>query len=84
MKSERPRLDLDQIRQGASVGAVGLEMGICVVIGFLIGHYLDKWLNTTPVLTLVWIGFGLGAAFMALLRTYRAAKKATEDDSPVE
>jgi len=79
MKSERPRVDLDTLKQSATVGSVGLEMGISVVIGFLVGHYLDKWLDTRPIFTIIWIGFGFGAAAKALYRTYKHAKRVTED-----
>ncbi|HPM77924.1 MAG TPA: AtpZ/AtpI family protein, partial [bacterium] len=79
MKDNRGPLDLQAVKQGATVGAVGLEMGISVVIGYLVGHYLDKWLDTDPVFTIIWIGFGLGAAGMAVYRTYKSAKKAGEE-----
>lgn len=80
MNSERPRLDMSSVKQGVSLGAVGLEMGISVVIGYLVGHYLDKWLDTEPVFTIIWICFGFGAAANSLLMTYRRAKRMSEEE----
>ncbi|HPQ68696.1 MAG TPA: AtpZ/AtpI family protein [bacterium] len=79
MKDNRGPLDIQAVKQGATVGAVGLEMGFSVVIGYLVGHYLDKWLDTEPVFTIIWIGFGLGAAAKALIMTYKRAKKVGEE-----
>lgn len=79
MKDKRGPLDMKAVKQGATIGAVGLEMGVSVVIGYLIGHYLDQWLDTEPVFTIIWIGFGLGAAAMAVYRTYKSAKKLGEE-----
>jgi F0F1-type ATP synthase assembly protein I len=80
MNSDKSRLDMNTLKQGASVGAVGLEMGISVITGFLIGHYLDKWLDTSPIFTIIWIGFGFGAAAKALIRTYKYTKKVIGDN----
>lgn len=82
MKSERPRLDLKTIREGTTIGAVGLEMGFSVIIGYTVGYYLDKWLGTHPYMTIIWIGFGLGAAGKALYQTYLHAKKIGREDDP--
>ena len=79
MKDERGPLDMKAVKQGVTVGAVGLEMGISVVIGYLVGHYLDLWLDTEPIFTIIWICFGLGAAAKALLVTYKRAKKLGEE-----
>jgi len=79
MDSNRPRLDLQMVRQSATLGAVGLEMGFSVVIGYLVGHYLDQWLDTEPVFTIIWICFGLGAAAKAMLMAYKRAKNLGKD-----
>lgn len=51
--------------------AIGMEMGLAVVIGYVAGWWLDKTFGTKPYLTMVMLLFGIGAAFMAI---YRAAK----------
>ena len=35
------------------VSTVGLSMGIAIALGALIGYYLDKWLDTSPWLLLI-------------------------------
>ena len=32
-------------------------------IGLYIGIYLDKWLETAPWMTLIWLGIGIVAGF---------------------
>ncbi len=52
-------------------GTLGLEMGAAVVIGLLIGIYLDRRFNTEPWLTLIFLGFGFAAAVRNLLRAFK-------------
>ncbi len=63
-------------RELGKYSALGLEMAISVVVGLAIGYYLDKWLGTSPWLTIVWIGFGFAAGVRSL---YRAAVKSEKD-----
>jgi ATP synthase protein I len=58
--------------------ALGLEMGFSVIIGLAAGFYADKYLGTYPYLTLVFMIFGMAAAFKAVYRAYKRLKK--EDD----
>ena len=66
-----------QTYEAASVASVGIEMGLAVVVGWLIGYSLDNWLGTTPYLMLVWTGLGIAAGFRGL---WRVAKKAQKQD----
>jgi len=52
-------------------GTLGLEMGAAVVIGLLMGMYLDRRFNSEPWLTLVFLGFGFIAAVRNLLRALK-------------
>lgn len=45
------------LKSTAQLSAVGIEIGICIGIGFYGGYWLDQKLGTSPYLT-----FGLGAA----------------------
>ena len=67
-------------KQAGRFGAVGLEMGIAVVIGMLGGDFLDTELDTEPVF--FWIGFALGlaAAAKAVVDAARQVKKSWEKD----
>jgi len=58
-------------------GTVGLELGISVALGIAIGFYLDKWLDTSPWLTIFWMVCGTISGFM---RIYKALKDMEQDE----
>jgi ATP synthase protein I len=64
-----------------SASSVGIEMGLSVIIGLLIGYGLDTKLGTGPWLMLLFLGFGLVAGFRGVLRAVKRAEKAAEADS---
>lgn len=51
--------------------AVGLELGIAVFLGWLLGNYLDKAWKTQPYLTIVFVILGAIAGFRGLYRVVR-------------
>ena len=66
------------IKQVASYSTLGLEMGLSVAVGAVIGYYIDKWLNTEPWFLLIFFLFGVVAGFRSL---YRALKRLQKEDS---
>ena len=54
-----------------SSASVGLELGISVLIGLLLGMYLDRELGTGPWLMLLWLVFGFVAGFRGVLRAVK-------------
>lgn len=40
-------------------------------VGFFIGYSLDKWLKTDPVLTIVFVLYGVAAGFVNLFKVTR-------------
>lgn len=74
MTDKQDRKEL--FRELGRYSALGLEMAISVVIGLAIGYYLDKWLGTSPWLTIVWIAIGFAAGVRSL---YRAAVQSGKD-----
>jgi ATP synthase protein I len=64
-----------------SAASVGMELGLSVIIGLLMGYYLDKAAGTGPWLMLLFLGFGLAAGFRGMLRAVRRAEKAAEVDA---
>ena len=54
-----------------SSASVGLELGVSVIIGVLIGIWLDKQLGTTPWMMLLWLCFGFAAGFRGVLRAVK-------------
>lgn len=63
-----------------SASSVGLELGISVIVGLVIGIYMDKWLGTTPWLMLVWLVFGLVSGFRGVLRAVNRAERAAAEE----
>lgn len=60
--------------------SVGIELGLSVAIGLLIGFYMDKWLHTQPYLMLAWLGLGLVAGFRGVFRAVARADRAAAAD----
>jgi ATP synthase protein I len=63
------------IRNLGYLSTVGMTMAICIFLGAFIGHYLDKKLNTDPWLLLVFIVFGIIAAYKNLITMVRKSRK---------
>jgi len=57
--------------RAASLASIGLEMGVAVVVGWWFGQFLDRKLGTDPWLMIVFLLFGVGAAFKAVIREAR-------------
>ena len=64
-----------------SYSSLGIEMGLCVVIGLAAGHYLDKYFTTYPYLTFIFMFFGIVAAFRAVYSAYKRLKREDERDN---
>ena len=64
-----------------NASSVGLEMGVSVAIGLLVGYYMDKWLGTEPWLMLGWLLLGLVAGFRGVFRAVARAERAAEQDA---
>lgn len=71
----------DVVRSLLSYSSLGLEMGFCVVIGLAAGHYLDEYFSTGPYLTIIFMVFGIVAAFRAVYSAYKRLKKDDERDN---
>lgn len=63
-----------------SASSVGLELGLAVIIGLLVGYYLDKWLGTSPWMLLLWMLFGLVAGFRGMFRAVNRADIAASEE----
>jgi len=61
------------------LSTVGMTLVLATVIGLAGGYYLDKWLGTSPWLTLIGLGFGIVAGFVNLFRTVNRAGRNVDD-----
>jgi ATP synthase protein I len=64
--------------------SLGLEMGAAVIIGLLIGAYIDRHFDTDPWFTLIFLGFGFVAAGRSVLRILRTDVPEEEEDDEEE
>ena len=62
------------IRTLGLVSTVGMAMALSIALGAGIGYYLDGFFGTRPWLTLVFLGFGIVAAFRSLYILYKKVK----------
>ena len=60
---------------------MGLEVGLSVIVGSLIGLYLDETFGTEPWLLLLFVIFGIIAGYRSL---YRILKKMREEEKKNE
>jgi ATP synthase protein I len=86
--ADRPdRLAIDGVARSSrtafemlSASSVGLEMGLSVIFGLLIGNWLDGRAGTSPWLTILFLGFGLAAGFRSVMRSVRRAERAANKE----
>jgi F0F1-type ATP synthase assembly protein I len=52
----------------ALVGEVGFILAVCIGGGLLAGVLLDRWLGSSPALTLVLLLAGIAAGFLQVFR----------------
>ena len=84
MGEDRQRL----IRSLGFLSSLGISMVAATLIGLAMGYYLDKWLETSPWFTLIFLVFGIIAGFRNIyiltereLRRQRESNN-DEDNSP--
>lgn len=58
-------------RQLAGLSSVGITMAASIAIGAAIGIALDRWLHTSPWLTILFFLFGVAAGFVTLFKDLR-------------
>jgi ATP synthase protein I len=49
--------------------SLGIMFPVCIAIGYGIGYFLDGWFGTRSVFKVLFLLFGIAAAFINLFRT---------------
>lgn len=71
-KKAKREAERENMNSGAGLALrYGAEMAGSIVIGLLIGYWFDKFFGTDPWGLLVWLGFGLAAGILSVIRAYR-------------
>jgi ATP synthase protein I len=61
------------------LSTIGLALVLSTVIGLAGGYYLDRWLGSSPWLTLIGLVLGIAAGFVNLFRAVNRAGKRIDD-----
>lgn len=64
MRNDEPSV----LKQLARLSTIGISLVAATAIGLLIGYGLDRWLGTSPWLTMIFTIFGIVAGFLNLFR----------------
>jgi ATP synthase protein I len=51
------------------LSSIGIAMILCTFIGYAVGLYLDKWVHSAPVFTIIFLLLGVAAGFLNAFRT---------------
>ncbi len=57
------------------LSTAGMAMGFSIAIGVLVGYFLDKKFGTGPWFFIIFLIFGIVAAFRNLFYMYKKAKE---------
>jgi ATP synthase protein I len=79
---------VDEWRGVGSFGTIGLEIVLCIALGFFGGRWLDEKFGTAPYLGGLGFCFGLAAAIKSVMRAHAemqalAAKEEREQGNPL-
>ncbi len=70
------RETLRSLKELAYYSSLGLQVALSIFIGLAIGIYLDRHVfDTTPVLTLVFLGIGIVAGFRNIALAIKKIRK---------
>jgi ATP synthase protein I len=74
-----PKMD-KQMRYYLNASSIGMSMVAAVAIGTGIGYYLDKYFDTKPYLTLIFMVLGVIAAFKNVIYFVKRAGVYDKED----
>lgn len=65
------------LKEIVSISSIGINLVLCTFLGFIIGYWLDKKSNSSPLFTIIFLIFGIILGFIFLVRL--ALKKNDQD-----
>ena len=74
-QNSRPLLDLM-----GDVGTIGTHMVASTFVGLAIGYYLDKWLDTKPIMLLIFLFVGIAAGFKNVYEQARRLQNRVDEN----
>ena len=67
-------------RSLGGLATVGITFVVASAGATIGGYYLDRWLGTSPVFTLIGLGLGIAAGFREFFRMIKEAEKEERDE----
>jgi len=55
--------DSEYVNSLLKASVVGLHLVTATFVGLIIGYFLDKWLGTKPIFTIIFLLFGIAAGY---------------------
>lgn len=68
------------MRAGGLATQLPVSMALCVILGAIIGLYIDKFFDTKPWFSLLFTVFGIAAAIKSAIRIIRELQKLTDEE----
>lgn len=59
-----------QLLQLADLTTVGWAMVLSIIVGLAVGWYVDRWLGTEPIFTLLLLFLGILSGFRMMYKVY--------------
>ncbi len=72
------------MRSLSFLSSIGISMVASSFIGLFIGYSLDKWLGTSPWMTLFWLFIGIASGFRNIFILTRRALREQDQDQDQE
>ncbi|MEM9192072.1 MAG: AtpZ/AtpI family protein [Myxococcota bacterium] len=73
--------DRDQFLKGTGVGAVGIELGLSIVVGLVAGRFLDGYFETGRVFLFIGLALGFLSGARSIYRVVRRTQRELDADS---
>jgi len=74
---------VNDFKDKAGMASIGIEMGGCVTVGYLMGSWVDGQLGSEPWGTYFFLVCGVGAAIKGLVRVVRKAQRISARETQV-